>query len=65
MRGHDCQLTGELSLGNQRLFAPHPSNVECTVLSTASTVGTIFKDAALRESGVVEIEWIEYVTELC
>ena len=57
-----CQLTLKLDLDNQRLLIPS-SVLEMYVLPASPTIGTIFKDTALRQQCVVEIIWMEHMTE--
>lgn len=58
----NCGLTHELDPGNQRLLTPS-SVFGMYITPTVPTTGAIFKYTALREQGVVETIWFEYVTE--
>lgn len=54
--------------GNQRLislpFLPLPRPVvEMYILPIVPIAGAVFKDTALREQGIVETNWVEYMTE--
>lgn len=62
MRGHDCQLTCKLDLGNWKLLTPSPI-LGLYILPTVPKVGAIFKDVSLREQCVIETIWMAYMAE--
>lgn len=59
-RAYDCQLVHELDLDVRLLTTTPPTVLSgLYILPTIPKVGTVFKDAGLREQHVVEMIWTE------
>lgn len=61
-RGRDHWLTLKLDSDNWRLLTPSPV-LGMDILPSIPAVGAVFKDAALREQGIVEDIWVVHKTE--